>query len=253
MGRYLFRFFFVVLCAFASALLCAPPSYAARIEAALGYWGQSPAGSLSYLGDTLDLRRDLDYGEQGKVQARLKVRMPAFLPNAYFMATFAKFSSRNTLSHPFTFGGVAFNGGVPFSSVLKLNQYDIAAYYSLLPGPIRDLANVEAGVNARVVDYDAQVDQGAAEVRQTATIVVPLLYTGAQFKLLRQLSVEAEARGMVFSREHYLDIIGRVKFFPVRPFFIAAGYRYDQMRLKRQDVNASLTLEGPFMEAGAEF
>ena len=252
MRKVYFFFFFLFLWAPAFALL-ASPAGAAEIEAAVAYWGQAPAGSLSYQGDNLDLKRNLNYGEQGKVQVRLKVHMPAFLPNAYFMATFSKFTAQSTLSHPFTFGQVAFNGGQTFSSILKLNHYDLAAYYSLLPRPVRGLVNVEAGVNARVVDFVAQIDQGATEVLQTSTIVVPLLYIGAQFKPVRSVSLEAETRGMVFAREHYLDIIGRVKFFPMRPFFVAAGYRYDEMRLKRHDINASVKLAGPFVEAGAAF
>ncbi len=181
--------------------------------------------------------------------------MPSFLPNVYFMATFSKFTAGNTLPHPFTFGGVVFNGGEPFFSITKLNHYDIAVYYSLLPKPVREKnrINVEAGVNARVVDYVAQIEQGGTEVQQTATLVSPLLYAGAQFKPVNTVSLEAEIRGMAFPREHFLDVIGRVKFFPVRPFFIAAGYRYDEMRLKRQDINASVRLAGPFVETGAEF
>ncbi len=251
-----FLFFLLILLAPFLAVLffTAQPSYcASELEAAVAYWGQSPSGYVANPDDALDLRRDLDYHTEGKIQARLKVHMPLFLPNGYFMATFSKFTGQNTLSYPFRFDGAVFMNGIPFTSVTKLNHYDLAAYYSLIPFPLRDRFNVEAGVNARVLDLVVQIDQGALQAMKTSTVVEPLLYIGAQFKPVGPVSLEAEFRGMVFPKEHYLDVIGRAKFFPVRPFFVSAGYRYDEMRVNRNDINAYFKLSGPFIETGAEF
>ncbi|MDA8085220.1 MAG: TIGR04219 family outer membrane beta-barrel protein [Nitrospiraceae bacterium] len=227
-------------------------SHAADIEAAAGIWPQEPAGNLSYLGDTLDMRRDLNYTHEDRFTARLKVHLPAMLPNMYFMATFVKFQGENALPHPFAFGGAAFAAGTPFSSETQLNHYDITPYYSLIPWPARRIFNVDAGVNARVIEYRTSVTQNNASVTESSTIVVPLLYVGARFRASSRLSIEGEARGLVFGSEHYLDLLGRVKLVPVRPVFIAVGYRYDSMRIDRHESNLDTEFTGPFVEAGID-
>ncbi|MDA8388935.1 MAG: hypothetical protein M0Z58_09795 [Nitrospiraceae bacterium] len=175
--------------------------------------------------------------------------MPASLPDVYLMATFLRFQGENSMSHPFVFG-FPFQAGKPFTAETRLDHYDIAAIYSLVRPPERGLFNVEAGINARVIHFQTSITQGGTTFAFTDTFVVPLLYIGARFRASSLIGLEAEARGMAFGTEHYLDLTGRVKFLVLKPLFVAAGYRYERMKISRRDLSMNGGFGGPFVEAG---
>jgi opacity protein-like surface antigen len=80
-----------------------------------------------------------------------------------------------------------------------------------------------------------------------------MVYVGAQFRPINKLSLEAELRGIALGSNHFYDLIGRVKYKAIGNVFIAAGYRYENIKIDRSDVKANLTFSGPFAEAGVEF
>jgi hypothetical protein len=80
-----------------------------------------------------------------------------------------------------------------------------------------------------------------------------MFYLGAQLKPVKYLSLEAEARGIAYSSNHYYDLIGRLKVQPFGPLFIAGGYRYEEVKVDQSDVKANITLKGPFLELGLVF
>ena len=45
----------------------------------------------------------------------------------------------------------------------------------------------------------------------------------------------------------------RAKLKPVGPFFGAAGYRYEKVKIDINDVKAEVSFGGPFGEVGVEF
>ena len=253
--RRVFTFLYpacIIAAALAFIMLIPARSRASGIEAAAGVWREGLNGNLSFDGSPLDLRHDLGYTKEERLIGRLKVHLPGWLPNMYFMATFAKFSSENTLPHPFVSGGLYFSGGVPFESHTQLNHYDIAGFYSLVPPPSRKKFNVDGGLDLRVISFNSSITQNRTTFFTSSTIVVPLLYLGARFRPFPLAGLEAEARGMDFGSEYYVDLIGRIKVFPVKPAFIAAGYRYDRMKIDRPDIRTDASFTGPFVEAGLE-
>ena len=80
-----------------------------------------------------------------------------------------------------------------------------------------------------------------------------MVYLGAQLKPLKYLSFEAEARGIAYSSNHYYDLIGRLKVSPFGPLFVAAGYRYEKVKVDQSDVKVNIALQGPFLELGLVF
>jgi hypothetical protein len=80
-----------------------------------------------------------------------------------------------------------------------------------------------------------------------------MIYLGAQLKPVKYLSLEAEARGIAYSSNHYYDLIGRLKVQPIGPVFIAGGYRYEDVKIDQSDVKAKITFQGPFLELGIVF
>jgi outer membrane protein len=249
---YLGGIFILVLILFAPL-----NAFAVGVEAAVGIWMQDPSGDLGYKGESLSIKDELNYDKEAKVFGRVKIDMPLFIPNIYLMATPVKFEEDGSKNTSFKFGDKTFEGNVPFSSKLKLDHYDVALYYGIpfLKTVTLGKFNLEAGLNMRIVDLKAEIDQPSTGISESESLIlpVPMLYLGAQLKPVKYLSVEIEARGIVYNSDHCYDLIGRLKVQPFGPVFLAGGYRYEGLKFDHSDVKADITLGGPFLELGFVF
>ena len=239
-------------------IFIAPMNAAAMgVEAAVGIWKQDPSGDVGFKGESLSVENELKYDAKSKVFSRIKVDMPLFIPNIYLMATPVKFEGDGSKNTSFTFGDKTFAGNVPFSSRLKLDHYDVALYYGIpfLKTATLGTFNLEAGLNARIIDLKAEISQPSTGISdsKSLTLPIPMLYLGAQLKPIKYLSFEAEARGIAYSSNHYYDLIGRLKVHPIGPVFLAGGYRYEKVKIDQSDVKAKITIGGPFLELGFVF
>lgn len=223
------------------------------LEAGVGYWMQTPSGTLGYKGESLSIKNEFNYDTEYQPYARAKVELPLFLPNLYLMATPMEFKGDGNKN--FTFGDITINGA--FESKLTMHHYDLAFYYSLpfVKTATLDMLNVELGINARVIDFETKVTETLTGITssKSLTIPVPMVYVGFQVKPIKALSIEAEARGIAYGSNNYYDIIGRVKVKPYGPLFIAAGYRHETINISQSDVEARINFGGPFAEIGVTF
>jgi len=248
-----------------SVFLIPNQSFSIGLEIAGGVWGQGPSGDLSYKSDLttdkLDIEQDLNYDRKYKAFGRAKLDMPGMLPNVYFIATLMKFEETGSKTIDFDFGDTTFNVTQPFNTLLQINHYDIALYYSIpfLSTGSAGKLNADIGLNARIVDFKAEVTgteaiTGTAIIESEKFIVpVPMVYIGLQINPTDMFALEGEFRGIAYNSNHYYDFIGRVKIRPVKQIFIAGGYRHEDIEIDHSDVKASLTFKGPFAEAGLEF
>lgn len=248
------------ICSLSLLLVFCVPRMASAwgVEAAIGGWQQDPSGDISYQGDSLSLEDELKYDSQTKVFGRVKIDMPLFIPNIYLMATPMEFDGKGRTDDSFTFGDNTYLGNVPFTSKVKLDHYDIGFYYGLpfLKTATLDMFNVELGLDVRIIDFEAEIHQSATDVNESKSLTFPLpmVYVGAQFNPIKYFSIEAEARGIAYSGNHYYDLIGRVKVKPFGPLFIGAGYRYEAIKIDdEEDVTADIDFAGPFLELGVQF
>jgi outer membrane protein len=240
-------------------------SYALGLEIGAGYMRQEPSGDLAYKPlssiDTLDIERDLGYEREYRLFGRIKAETPLFLPNVYLFATPITFEETGSKTENFTFGDISFDATLPFDSRVEMDLYDVCLYYSL---PFLDKAtlgklNAEIGLNARIIDFNAEISGRDFITGLTATesvskiIPVPMIYAAIQLNPVDFLSIEAEGRGVAYSSNHYYDIIGRIKIKPIGPLFIAGGYRYNDIKIDYSDVEASIKFSGPFVETGFVF
>jgi outer membrane protein len=252
-----------LLCLLVLSLQIVPyRAFAFGLEVGVGYWMQSPSGHFAFnsnglTGTDLDLKSDLQYNTQYQPYARIKAELPLFLPNIYLMATPMSFDGTGQKNIAINFGGQTFNTNTPFESKLNLNHYDLAFYYSLpfLKNATLDVLNVEFGINGRVIDFQARVNQPTTDVSasKTLTIPVPMVYFGIQVKPVKDISIEAEARGIAYGSNSYFDIIGRAKLIIYGPAFISAGYRYEAVRIDQSGVKADVNFNGPLVEFGLGF
>jgi outer membrane protein len=229
-------------------------SWGIGFEVAVGGWYQDPSGTLAFKplspNDFLDVEDDLGYDEEFDVFGRVKLDIP-FIPTIYAVATPMKFDGDGAKT--FKFGDTVFSGN--FSSELKLNQYDIALYYGLpfLETATAGIFNIDLGLDVKIIDFSVEVEGGGIREEESFTLPAPLVYVGVQLRPLDYLAFEAEGRGLAYSGDHFYDLIGRVKVKPFGPFFIAGGYRYQDLDFDEDDVIVDVDIGGPLVEAGLEF
>lgn len=242
---------------FALVFLCKAAD-AMGLEIAAGTWNQSVQGDVSYKSeDRLDFENNLGYGDQFNISGRLKVDFPTFIPNIYVMATPMSFDAEGTYPEDFTFGDTRFEGDTAFYSEMVLNHYDIALFYGvpLLSHVSFDIINVELGINVRIVDLEATVRQQSESLEESVrhTLTIPMFYLATQIQPMEKLTIEAEMRGITYDDNHLVSVIGRLKYSPLSPIFVAGGYRYDNIVFKEKDIDADMEIIGPFFEAGFQF
>lgn len=238
-----------------SLCLSSSTLFALGLEASIGMWEQKPSGYISYKGEPIDVERELRYSKEMRLMGRLKVDMPLFIPNLYFMATQSRFEGEGVKNINFNFGGRTFNANIPFYSKTKLDHYDIAFYYGL---PFIDrlalrVLKAEVGINTRILNFGAEVAQGNTRESKSVTVPIPMVYSSVGIKPVKFLALEGELRGIAYGSNHYYDIIGRLKVKPIPQVFVAGGYRTQEIKIDYSDVKAKINLNGLFAEAGFEF
>ena len=236
-------------------------SYAVGLELAVGGWRQSPKGDLSYepltANDELDLEKEAKYDDETRLTGRLKIDMPLLFPNIYLMASPMEFDGTGSKATNFKIGDVTFSATLPFYSKLTLDHYDIGLYYGIpfIKTVSAETVNVDLGLNVRIYDLELQVKQDATSLEESEdfTLPLPMAYLALQIMPVDILSIEAEARGVSYSGNQLYSLIGRVKLNILGPVFLAAGYRYDTLKIDEEDVETEVDFSGPFFEAGFKF
>ncbi len=226
------------------------------VEAGVGYWNQSPSGTLGYKGEPLDLKNDLNFGDKSQVFARVKVELPLVLPNVYFMATPMSFDGTGQVSRNITFGDITFIANETLQSKLTMDHYDLALYYPipLLKTATLNTLSIEVGLDVRYIKFDSSITGSISGISsKNTTLYIPMIYAGVLVRPISSFSIEGEFRGFVEGTKHYYDYIGRLKVMPFGPLFISGGYRSEQIKIDESDVRADVNFSGPFIEAGVFF
>jgi outer membrane protein len=259
-----------VVCLFILAMLVVPYRAFAFIglDAGVGYWRQTPSGTLAYkpisATDTLDLKDDLNLDSKNRPFVRIKAELPLILPNIYAMYTPMSFDGTGKKTLNFIYGDITFVGGAPLESKIKMDHYDVALFYPIpvLKTATTGVLNVELGLNAKIISFDGEVT-GTDSITHTTktasiskTLPIPMIYVGIQVKPISMLSIDAEVRGIAIGDSHFYDYMGRLKVMPYGPLYISAGYRAEQIKISSNqvsDVNADIKFGGPFIEVGVNF
>ena len=246
-------FWIPIICLF--LLLFSRPSGAVGLEAAIGVSYQDFQGGLIYQGDSLDLNNDLRFNRAAQFFGRVRMDMPLIIPNLYLMATPLRFDGTATNNLSFKFGSQTFDAGIPFSSTLKLDHYDLALYYGLpfVKQATLGLINIDAGLNIRLFDLKTQITQMARSESNSFNLLVPMAYLGLQVKPMKTFSLEGEFRWMAYNDNHYYDLIGRVKYHFIKWAFVSVGYRQEEISMDQSDIKMNVRFSGPQVEVGFQF
>ncbi|MDA8404497.1 MAG: TIGR04219 family outer membrane beta-barrel protein [Desulfobacteraceae bacterium] len=222
-----------------------------NIEAAAGGWYATPSGNMKYrTSNSSDLKDVFGFDNEGVATGRLKVDLPV-IPVIYLMATPMEF--KGDAKQGFTFNNRNFTTNA--NTKLTFNQYDLALYYGV---PFLGLAtlgsvHVNGGINVRMIDAKADMTQSGVTENKNLSIPLPMLYLSADIKPTDLFAIEAEVRALSVGYGSVLSAIARLRLNAVGPFFVTAGYRYEDMSVDKDDFKADIKLRGPFAELGLDF
>lgn len=239
------------------ALTMPATASAVGLEVALGGWHQSPSGTLGLendfgIIDPVDLENTLNFDEETRFIGRAKLDLP-FVPNVYVMATPMEFEGEG--NETFEFGDLSVTG--EFASELTLDHYDVALYYGipLLETATLNTLNIELGINVRIFDFEARVEEKLSGLQESEsfTVPIPMVYAAVMFRPLEALNFEVEGRGISFGGDKSFSLIGRVRWNTFGPLFVTGGYRYDDYDIEEEGLDIDADFSGPFAEAGFAF
>lgn len=247
-------------------LAVAAPSWA-LLEIGIAAWDQNIDGDLSYnlsqgAADGADLHRDLDLKKDIRGAGYLKLELPV-LPSLYLGVTPMSFEGTDVMDRPYRFGDYTFIKDRPLDTRMELNHFDVGFYYSLAMPDLGSLkmVKVDLGLNLRTAELDVAVtgtvatENGEKRVREAEdyTLPIPMLYGAVQITPEDKYSLEFEGRGVSLNDNHLVSVLGKVKYRLHDAVFVAAGYRYDYIRLDEDDLNLDSTVSGFFVETGVAF
>jgi outer membrane protein len=254
-----------VACLFILSLLVIPSSAFAffAVDAGVGYWQETPSGTIGYKGvtanDTLDLKDNLNFDKKGQPVVRIRMELPLILPNIYAMYTPMNFEGTGSKNVTFTYGGQSFNANAPITSKVTMDHYDVAFFYPipLLKTATLGKLNVDLGLNIKMMTFEGSLQSGSQSATTGShTLYIPMGFLAVQIKPISLFSVEGELRYIQISDSHFMDYIGRVRINPFPFVFVDAGIRSEQVKIASNqvtDVNADIKFSGPFAEVGLHF
>ncbi len=235
----------------------ATPVLALGLEAAVNLWGPTASGSFAYqplvANDRFDLEHEAGLARELNSGGRVKVDLP-ILPDLFFQATPMAFSGTGGKVSAFSFGGHSYAADIPINSKLVLDHYDLGLVFGvpLLETATLKTLNIDFGIIVRRQEIRAELSQPTTGqfARVDETYYLPMGYLAAQVRLLKKLSLEAELRGLTYRGNHFYDLVGRVHFDLPGLLFLAGGWRYQEMKLAENGIEAAVNFSGPFAEVG---
>ncbi len=240
-----------------------------NIDLNVGAMNHQPSGQVEYpagSGNKLDLKDDL--GIKGSTQpfARAKVELGIFGLYAQYMPM--NFKGNKTISTTLNYGGTTFDANQTIDTKVKLDRYDVAVLLNvpLLGTLTAGLIDLEAGLNARFINYDGSVTGKVTigSTTQTRTesakgsTVIPLVYLGGALNF-GMVSVLAEVRGISYQKTNYYDLTGELRISPfslpgLARFYAGLGYRIEKLELKETfDTNLNVQVSSPYLNVGVAF
>lgn len=213
------------------------------VEAGAAYWGAKTSGNVQYRGSSIDLEKDLGYGDLNTnfLWASFEHPVP-LLPNLKIQHTTIDESSSKNAN--VTFNNNVYSGTV--SSNIKLNQTDFILYYELLDNWV----NFDFGINGKYLDASVDMNDslGGTSSSKDLTYVIPMVYAKAKFDLpFSGLSVETDVSYIGYDANNFYDLKGGVSYETSFGLGATVGYRYEKLELDDlSDVYSAIEISGAY-------
>lgn len=212
-------------------------------EAGAAYWGAKTSGNIEYKGDSIDLEKDLGYGDTNTnfMWASFEHPVP-IIPNLKIQHTTVDEDSTSTLSRNFEFDGTTYNASTLVNSTIQLNQTDFILYYELLDNWV----NFDFGINGKYLDTKVAISDSTNSSSKSLSYVIPMVYAKAKFDLpLSGLSVESDISYIGYDSSKFYDLKGGVSYETSFGLGATVGYRYEKLELDDiSDVYSDIEISG---------
>lgn len=221
-------------------------------EVGIGSWWMEPTGTLNYRGDNADLENDLHLSDQSNLFAWIAFEHPTpILPNVKLVYTRLETDGDGVVSRSFQFGSILVNLNQRVVSDLKLNQGDVILYYELLDNWV----SLDAGLNLKILDGEAQLVTATSREQTDFTAVVPQLYAMARFDLpLTGLSAAGSVAGISYSGSRIVDLNLSLRYTFDPGFAIEGGWKQQDLVLDDvDDITSDIKLKGPYIAVALDF
>ena len=203
-------------------------------ELNIGYYGHAPSGTLSYKGDTVDLKEDLNLDTQSNLFLKAYLEHPLpFLPNIKVGYSNLTHSGDGQVSKRFTFGNLTFQPSTDLKTELNLKMYDIALYYEILDNWL----NLDLGMNLKYIDGYVSA-QSLPHIKSVSNISfpVPMLYGKARFDVpTTDLSFQIEGNYFTYNKHEMMDLEIGMRYTFVVGLGLEAGYKQFTLILDKKD------------------
>ncbi|MCC5857529.1 MAG: TIGR04219 family outer membrane beta-barrel protein [Ectothiorhodospiraceae bacterium] len=227
------------------------------INVGVGVWNQSPDGHVEKDGNRADLDDDLRLDSERQTFFWLDLRHPVpLLPRLKLQHTPMDFSGSGSVRSQFSFGDITLDTESDVRADVELDQTDIILYWT----PWSMLADLDLGLNIKYVDGRVDVrdrDTGERE-RVSFSGPLPMLYARTEVRVPGTgVYGGADVSFIAYSGHRMLDLAVRAGYradFGPTAFSIEGGWKRQDIRLDDfDDVDADVTVQGPYLGIGAHF
>lgn len=214
-------------------------------EAGAAYWGAKTSGNVEYKGSSIDLEKDLGYGDLNTnfLWASFEHPVP-LIPNLKIQHTTIDEDSSNTLDRNIEFDRTTYSASSVINSGLKLNQTDFILYYELLDNWV----NFDFGINGKYLDAQVTISDSTNSSSKDLAYVIPMVYAKAKFDLpFSGLSVETDVSYIGYDANNFYDLKGGVSYETSFGLGATVGYRYEKLELDDlSEVYSDIEISGAY-------
>ncbi len=174
------------------------------------------------------------------------------LPNIKLSHTNISSAQTGTITKSFTLGDTTYTANEEVTTDFDLSHKDATLYYEILDNWI----NLDLGLTARKFDGYARSSSTSGNEDIDIDMTMPMLYGKIQFDLpFTGLSAGAEANYASYKDDSLNDYTAKLSY--VFETFIDlgvdVGYRKMTLKVSDDDLEADMTLKGPYMALIAHF
>ncbi len=240
-----------------AALLLFQTKAFAVVDVEARYWfttldGNATATSAAALGTDINFVDDLGMEEnKGFVEGRITFELGSHKLRYGFMPM--TWDGTRTITQSISFAGQTFSASTSVDTQVEINYHRLGYEYDLF-----DVANNKVGAIIELKYIDAQINlkDSALGLDETESIALPIPTIGiaASVGLPFLLDVSGEVTGITLGSQAYLvDGEVSVNFKPAPFVVLAAGYRYMDFHVEKNNDQADIRLQGPFITLKADF
>jgi outer membrane protein len=222
------------------------------------YWFPDLSGDVQTFtggvtGTKFDVKDDLGIGDENFFSGEAFVRVGRLHFRVGY--TPVEFDGNKQLARQIVFDGQTFDVNENVVSALDLKMIDGEVQFDLIR-PEFATTNFNLGVLVKVKYVDGTVELRSATATETRDFKAPLPMVGLAAgvgTLNNMLRADARFSGIAYSGNHLVEGDIYASFAPLPFVSIQGGYRFIDMKIDEDDIEASLTLKGPYVGAQLSF